>query len=576
MEVVQVTNPVAPAAAMAATILVVDDSRINLKAVSRMLEGHFRVLTAESGVAALAIAAQSPPPDLILLDVMMPEMDGYEVMERLRARDATRAIPVIFVTARVTDEDEQHGLSLGAADYITKPFSPAILLARIRNHLQLKRAQDALRDHNANLEASVTERTAALRAVLDSADQLIAMISPEGAILAINRIGAEQFQATPARLSGRNLFDLLPPEFGIPVSDQIAEVIRTDHTSEVDAAWDDRIFHVTVYPVPGLPLRVVVYASDVTDGVAAEADLRKEREQLATSLAHQRELNRKLEEAQNQLLQSEKMASLGQLAAGVAHELNNPIGFVRSNVSTLEGYLGGIFEIIAAYDEHAAAALSPEAAAALVDLKRKKDFDFLREDIFQLLAESKDGLFRVQEIVQNLKDFSRVGEAGWGWADIHACIDSTLNIIWNELKYKCTVVKHYDPTLPQVCCIASQLNQVFMNLLVNAGHAIVDKGEITIATRHGPDGVAQIVISDTGVGIPDENLPHLFEPFFTTKPVGKGTGLGLSIAYGIIGRHHGSIDVHSVVGQGTTFTVNLPISRVEEGSAEAAPLTAVH
>ena len=176
------------------------------------------------GVKAVELA-QSERPDLILLDVMMPEMDGYEVMERLRARDATRAIPVIFVTARVTDEDEQHGLSLGAADYITKPFSPAILLARIRNHLQLKRAQDALRDHNANLEASVTERTAALRAVLDSADQLIAMISPEGGILAINRIGAEQFRATPAKLSGRNLFDLLPPEFGIPVSDQIAEVI---------------------------------------------------------------------------------------------------------------------------------------------------------------------------------------------------------------------------------------------------------------------------------------------------------------------------------------------------------------
>jgi len=115
-----------------------------------------------------------------------------------------------------------------------------------------------------------------------------------------------------------------------------------------------------------------------------------------------------------------------------------------------------------------------------------------------------------------------------------------------------------------------------MNLLVNAGHAIADKGEITITTRHGPDGMAHIAISDTGVGIPDENLPHLFEPFFTTKPVGKGTGLGLSIAYGIIGRHHGSIDVHSVVGQGTTFTVNLPIARVEEGSAEAAPETTVH
>ncbi|MCK6388234.1 MAG: response regulator, partial [Zoogloea sp.] len=480
-------NPASPGQALA-TILVVDDSRINLKGVSRMLEGHFRVLTAESGPVALQIAAAEPRPDLILLDVMMPDMDGYEVIQRLQGEDATRDIPVVFVTARVNDEDEQHGLSLGAADYITKPLRPAILLARIRNHLKLKQAQDALRDYNTALESSVAERTATLSAVLDSADQLIAMITHDGAIMAINRLGAQEFGSTPARLAGCNLFDLLPSEFGIPLADQIAEVMNTGRSSEIDAARDARIFHVTVYPVPGEPPRVVVYASDVTDKVAADAMLRNEREQLAASLAHQRELNRKLEEAQNQLLQSEKMASLGQLAAGVAHELNNPIGFVRSNVSTLKGYLDSLFGIIAAYDEQANRSASPEALAALAAIKQREDFDFLHEDIFQLLAESQDGLTRVQDIVQNLKDFSRVGESGFGWADIHACLDSTLNIIWNELKYKCTVVKHYDPSLPQVYCIASQLNQVFMNLLVNAGHAIAEKGEITITTGHTPDG----------------------------------------------------------------------------------------
>ena len=564
-------NPASSGTAMA-TILAVDDSRINLKGVSRMLEGHFRVLTAESGPAALQIAAAEPRPDLILLDVMMPDMDGYEVIQRLQADEATRDIPVIFVTARVNDEDEQRGLSLGAADYITKPLRPAILLARIRNHLKLKQAQDALRDYNTALESSVAERTATLSAVLDSADQVIAMITEEGAIMAINRIGAEQFDATPAQLAGRNFFDLLPPEFGIPIADQIAEVMLTGHSSEVDAARNRRIFHVTVYPVPGAPPRVVVYASDVTDKVAADALLHKEREQLAAALAHQRELNRKLEDAQNQLLQSEKMASLGQLAAGVAHEINNPIGFVRSNVTTLKGYLDSLFAIIAAYDGQAAQSATPETLAALAAIKQREDYDFLHEDIFQLLAESQDGLTRVQDIVQNLKDFSRVGESGFGWADLHACLDSTLNIIWNELKYKCTVVKHYDPTLPQVYCIASQLNQVFMNLLVNAGHAIAERGEITITTSHGPDGMAHVAISDTGCGIAAEHLPHLFEPFFTTKPIGKGTGLGLSITYGIIGKHKGSIDVSSEVGKGTTFTVNLPIDNGDEaeGGAELA------
>jgi len=565
-------NPAPPGKALA-TILVVDDSRINLKGVSRMLEGHFRVLTAESGPIALQIAAAEPRPDLILLDVMMPEMDGYEVIQRLQGNEATRDIPVIFVTARVNDEDEQHGLSLGAADYITKPLRPAILLARIRNHLKLKQAQDALRDYNSALESSVAERTATLSAVLDSADQLIVMITLDGAIMAINRIGAEQFGLTPTRLAGCNLFDLLPSEFGIPLADLIAEVMDTGRSAEIDAARDERIFHVTVYPVPGEPPRVVVYASDVTDKVAADAMLRTEREQLAASLAHQRELNRKLEEAQNQLLQSEKMASLGQLAAGVAHELNNPIGFVRSNVTTLKGYLDSLFGIIQAYDTKAAESMPPEALAALAAIKQREDFDFLHEDIFQLLAESQDGLTRVQDIVQNLKDFSRVGESGFGWADLHACLDSTLNIIWNELKYKCTVVKHYDPTLPQVYCIASQLNQVFMNLLVNAGHAIAEKGEITITTRQTPDGTVQVAISDTGCGIAAEHLPHLFEPFFTTKPIGKGTGLGLSITYGIIGKHKGSIDVSSEVGKGTTFTVNLPVDRSDE--AEDSPPNAL-
>ena len=565
-------NPAPPGKALA-TILVVDDSRINLKGVSRMLEGHFRVLTAESGPIALQIAAAEPRPDLILLDVMMPEMDGYEVIQRLQTNEATRDIPVIFVTARVNDEDEQHGLSLGAADYITKPLRPAILLARIRNHLKLKQAQDALRDYNTALESSVVERTATLSAVLDSADQLIVMITLDGAIMAINRIGAEQFGLTPTRLAGCNLFDLLPSEFGIPLADLIAEVMDTGRSAEIDAARDKRIFHVTVYPVPGEPPRVVVYASDVTDKVAADAMLRTEREQLAASLAHQRELNRKLEEAQNQLLQSEKMASLGQLAAGVAHELNNPIGFVRSNVTTLKGYLDSLFGIIQAYDTKAAESMPPEALAALAAIKQREDFDFLHEDIFQLLAESQDGLTRVQDIVQNLKDFSRVGESGFGWADLHACLDSTLNIIWNELKYKCTVVKHYDQTLPQVYCIASQLNQVFMNLLVNAGHAIAEKGEITITTRQTPDGTVQVAISDTGCGIAAEHLPHLFEPFFTTKPIGKGTGLGLSITYGIIGKHKGSIDVSSEVGKGTTFTVNLPVDRSDE--AEDSPPNAL-
>ncbi len=278
------------------------------------------------------------------------------------------------------------------------------------------------------------------------------------------------------------------------------------------------------------------------------------------ALEAQRALNRQLKDAQAQLLQSEKMASIGQLAAGVAHELNNPIGFVKSNLGSLENYLQDLFTIVDACtgmenggDEHFAALEKIRA------LKQEKDYDFLRSDVFALLAESRDGLVRVAKIVQDLKDFSRAGDAEWQEADLHQGLESTLNIVWNELKYKCTVNKEYGD-IPPISCIPAQLNQVFMNLLVNASQSIVEHGEITLRTGR-RDGEVFVVIADTGAGIPQENLRRIFEPFFTTKPVGKGTGLGLSLAYGIVSRHHGRIEVDSVVGKGTTFTIWLPIAQ---------------
>jgi len=270
-------------------------------------------------------------------------------------------------------------------------------------------------------------------------------------------------------------------------------------------------------------------------------------------------INHRLEDAQNQLLQSEKMASIGQLAAGVAHEINNPIGFVYSNLNSLEKYLQDLLAVLGAY-EHGESALQPAALAAILKVKQRVDLEFLREDIAALMSESRDGITRVKKIVQDLKDFSHVGAADeWQWADLHAGIDSTLNIVINEIKYKAQVVKEY-ATLPEVECLPSQLNQVIMNILVNGAHAIEGQGVITIRT--GLEGRSVwIEIADTGKGIPAENLKRVFDPFFTTKPVGKGTGLGLSLSYSIIQKHHGKIEVKSKVGAGTTFRVTLPVSR---------------
>ncbi len=278
-----------------------------------------------------------------------------------------------------------------------------------------------------------------------------------------------------------------------------------------------------------------------------------------------KQLNARLSDAQDKLMQSEKLASIGQLAAGVAHEINNPIGFIFSNFTTLERYLGDLFQMLQAYEEAEAALAGSPILARLQMLRVKIELDFLKEDIPTLMNESRDGISRVRNIVQNLKDFSRVDTSQkWVRADIHHGIDSTLNIVNNEIKYQADVVKLYGD-VPDIECLPSELNQVFMNLLVNAAHSIQrERGTITIRTGT-QDEQVWIEIQDDGGGIAQENLSRIFDPFFTTKPVGKGTGLGLSLSYGIVKKHHGQIDVTSEVGTGTRFRVTLPVHHIEEG-----------
>ncbi len=297
---------------------------------------------------------------------------------------------------------------------------------------------------------------------------------------------------------------------------------------------------------------------DVEERRQVEQLMREQQDQLVNRNVELQLLNGKLEQMQGQLLQSEKLASIGQLAAGVAHEINNPIGYVNSNLSSLENYLADLFNVLGQYElveSHLPDAVrnGPLAAA-----KQQADMVFLKQDLTDLLAESKEGISRVKKIVQDLKDFSRVDSTEqWEMADLHRCLDSTLNIVHNEIKYKAEVKKEYGE-LPNIECLPSQLNQVFMNLLVNAGHAIKESGVVWIKTGIGKERI-WVEIEDNGCGISSENLKKVFDPFFTTKPVGKGTGLGLSLSYGIIQKHGGEIEVHSQVGKGTTFRVWLPM-----------------
>ena len=295
---------------------------------------------------------------------------------------------------------------------------------------------------------------------------------------------------------------------------------------------------------------------DVTRRAQAEVELLERNAQLVG-------LNQKLSDVHNQLTQSEKLASIGQLAAGIAHEINNPIGYVQSNLGSLGKALDDLLAVLAAYESAEASIGDATVLQTLRRIKEDLDLAYLREDLPNLMAESNEGITRVRKIVQDLKDFSRVDSVQeWEYADLHRCLNSTLNIVSNEIKYKADVIKEYG-TLPDVECLPSELNQVFMNLMVNAAHAITaERGQITIRT--GADEATQRVwveIADNGGGITKENLTRIFDPFFTTKPVGKGTGLGLSLSYGIVKKHQGQLEVSSEVGIGTTFRVTVPMKR---------------
>jgi signal transduction histidine kinase len=295
--------------------------------------------------------------------------------------------------------------------------------------------------------------------------------------------------------------------------------------------------------------------------------LQKSQQELLQTNKMLEKVNLELQENRNQLVQSEKLASIGQLAAGVAHEINNPVGFVKSNISTLSSYLEILKDIFQRYRM-----LSDQKDLKSEDIfqqfeeieayARSKKIDYILDDLEPLLKESLEGTERVREIVSNLKIFARPDEIDLKEVDLYEGLENSLKIIWNELKYKCEVIKNFKP-LPLIQCHPGQINQVFINILLNAANAIAEKGTITIESYSDPTTVG-IKISDTGCGISPENINKIFDPFFTTRDVGKGTGLGLSVSHGIIDKHKGKIEVKSELGKGTSFTILLPIKQPQE------------
>ncbi|MEI7611608.1 MAG: ATP-binding protein [Betaproteobacteria bacterium] len=429
-------------------ILLVDDSR----SASALFENHLHALghevcLAENGAVAVAKFCEFAP-DLVLMDIEMPVMNGFEATRHIREFETSQKwawTPILFLTSAGTTDNFVASVEVGGDDLIPKNVAEPVLRAKLKAMSRIASLRQRLLDANYQMEEDLRRRE------------------------------------------------------------------------------------------------------------AAETEL-------SSRCAELTELNLKLSEMQAQLIQKEKLASIGQLAAGVAHEINTPLGFILSNVGTLGKYLVNLIKLLNAYES--LEPLSPdEKRNSIQALWRELDIDYLQEDAQLLINETKQGVERVKRIVQSLKDFSNINDIqDWQFADLHHGVDCTLSLLASKLQDKVEIIKEYGD-LPLVECLPWQLNQVFMNLLENAAHA-VDKEHGGITIRSGTiNNSVWVEFQDNGCGIPSEIQSKIFDPFFTTKPIGSGSGLGLSISYGIIQGHSGRIEVKSEVGKGSCFRVILPVKR---------------
>jgi PAS domain S-box-containing protein len=433
----------------------------------------------------------------------------------------------------------------------------------------------------AQTQGSLRESEEMLRTVIDAAPTAIFGLDLDGRVQAVWNHAAETMLGWNAsEIMGRPL-----PSVQAGNQNEFSQFLQ-----RIRQGFNLDGLEVTRHRRDGSPIDFCLYASplhdaegkisgniavlvDITARKQLENEVRQRNLDLETSNSKLEAAYRDLQDAQAHLLQQEKMASIGQLAAGVAHEINNPMGFIISNLSTLEKYLARLLEFQQLQESTLTRLVESQPAEAdavkteIAQERKRLKIDAVTADIGELIEESLEGGERVKKIVQNLKGFARLDEEEWKPADLNQGLESTLNMVWNEVKYKATVSREFGD-IPKIMCNAGQLNQVFMNLLLNAAQAIEGQGEIRLKTRVEDDCIL-VEIADSGAGIPAANLSRIFEPFFTTKDVGKGTGLGLAIAYDIVKKHQGEIRVDSEPGKGTTFTLRLPLQPQVEDAVPA-------
>ncbi|MBN2418730.1 MAG: response regulator [Deltaproteobacteria bacterium] len=563
-------------------ILIVEDDYISRNVLQKTLElAGYDTITAEDGLEALEIYLNNDI-NLVISDWMMPNMDGVSLCKKIRETSKGSYVYFIILTVKDTKEDIIEALEAGADDFISKPFNSGEIKARIKTGERIIR----LEQQHRMLQAVLLESKNKLLTVFDSLKEEVVSIDPDFKIISANKSMLNELNMPFNRIIGSDLLNILATRNFTGKDESIPSLIqKTFETGKcrsslhecTDSKGELKQKELIYTPVKnnGKTIQVVISCRDLTEEMKNAEKIAHLNKELNEAILQVKSKNEELEktlkrlkDTQAQILQSEKMSSIGQLAAGVAHEINNPTGFVSSNLKTLSGYQDDLNGLITKYREFLSrltALYSNKETYAdifkmtqeIIEYEDEIDIEYILGDIKNLIDESQEGARRIRKIVLDLKDFAHPGEDKLQLADINKNIESTLNIVWNEIKYKATVTKELGK-IPEIECYQHQLNQVFMNILVNAAQAIDKKGEIKVITKRSNNHI-DVVISDNGSGIAEENLSRIFDPFFTTKEAGKGTGLGLNVAYNIIQKHKGKIGVESKPGMGTTFTVSIPI-----------------
>ena len=554
-------------------IVVVEDSETQAYKLQLLLEEQgWQVSVAGAAEAALA-ALGDPLPDLILVDYNLPGMRGDEFCRRIRMNLNTRGIPLLIMTGSAPETAEIQSLDSGADAYISKSENTEILLLRIRALLRKGSAQDAIFN-----SPETGFRSASILIIDDSPTYLAALcqeMRSQGYQVKSAPSGADGLKELLTQRFDCVLVDLVMPYLsGIEVCRRITEMRssldnvpavilltgapnQADMNRGLEAGADDFVSKSSDLAILRARIQALLrrrFFQEETRRIVEELKAKeletlralagREAAEIRAAMAEKlvqanndlQEANRKLKETQAQLIQNEKMASLGQLVAGIAHEINNPLAFVVNNLFVVESGMSSLVPEI-----------EPHLSGGRLNKLRK---------IQTCLEEMREGLNRVKELVLDLRTFSRLDEGEFKTVDVADTVDSVLLLLKHRMNNRIEVEKHYGPER-MLYCFAGRLNQVLMNLIANAVDAIAGEGKIVIATSHTAE-VFLISIRDTGGGIPEAIRSKIFDPFFTTKPVGQGTGLGLAISYGIVQDHSGSIEVHSEEGAGTEFIVKIP------------------